>query len=108
MNKKIHNQDYKNRPLNTINKGLISLNTWTFEISFPNKYQINVFVNFIFVKFLVSFNTEALNVLSKHAAVNFSNYLINLIIYIAHHFQIETLLHLSLSKKEILVLLDNE
>ena len=31
-------------------------------------------------------NTETLNVLSKGAAVNFSNYLINLIIHLPYHF----------------------
>lgn len=43
-------------------------------------------------------NTETLNVLSRGAAVNFSNYLINLIIHFPYHFM-ETLLQLRLFKE---------
>lgn len=50
---------------------------------------------------LISF--EALNMLSEGAAVNFANYLINLIIHFPYHFQLEALLYLRFFKREIMV-----
>lgn len=48
---------------------------------------------FHFVDFTVCLtHTETLDVLSKSAAVNFSNHLINLIAYFLYHYQMEILL----------------